>query len=214
MVRAALLPSLLLVVGNNSSRAATWLDVKFPVKMASYARLDVDEVGVACDRVPILFMRSTSPRLEVGTCASGWAAIHLLLVGRGLLVAAFCLSRVAIKGDLHLSCTSSINRARRQAASRSVGVASLFGWPSFVGLEGVGVAWPSCVSVEVPAMCLAGSNLGDQTSPSSPGASTPVTTGCPICGGEPCTGDNRGESIVHWGAVAGGRVSTNEAWTS
>jgi hypothetical protein len=71
MVRAALLPSLLLVVGNNSSRAATWLDVKFPVKMASYARLDVDEVGVACDRVPILFMRSTSPRLEVGTCASG-----------------------------------------------------------------------------------------------------------------------------------------------
>ena len=69
-VRVDLLPALLLVVGNNSSRAATWLDIKFPMKMASYARLDADEVGVAYDRVPILFMRSTSPRLEVGTCAS------------------------------------------------------------------------------------------------------------------------------------------------
>ena len=70
-VRVDLLPALLLVVGNNSSRAATWLVIKFPVKMALYARLDADEVGVACDWVPILLMRSTSPRLEVGTCASG-----------------------------------------------------------------------------------------------------------------------------------------------
>ena len=80
-------------------------------------------------------------------------------------------------------------------ASRSVGVASLAlgmawlsGWPSFVGVEGLGVAWPSCVGVEVPAMCLACSNPGGQTSPSSPGASAPATTGCPICGGVPCTG--------------------------
>jgi hypothetical protein len=70
-VRAVLLPSLLLVDGNNSFKAATWLDVKFPVKIVSYARLDADEVGVAYDMVPILFMRSTSPRLEVDICASG-----------------------------------------------------------------------------------------------------------------------------------------------
>jgi hypothetical protein len=70
-VRVALLPALLLVVGNNSSRAATWLDVKFLMKMASYARLDTDEVGITYDRVLILCIRSTSPRSEVGMCVSG-----------------------------------------------------------------------------------------------------------------------------------------------
>ena len=33
--------------------------------------LDADEVGITCDRVPILCMRNTSPRLEVGMCANG-----------------------------------------------------------------------------------------------------------------------------------------------
>ena len=98
---------------------------------------------------------------------------RLLLIGRDLLVAAFCRGGVAIKGDLRLSCTSSINRTRRQAVSRDVGVTSLWsavawlsGWPSFVGVEGSGVAWPtkwpSCVGVEVPTMCLASSNPGGQ----------------------------------------------------
>jgi len=138
--------------------------------------LDADEVGITCDRVPILCMRNTSPRLEVGMCANGWAAIRLLLVGRGLLVAAFCLGGVTIKGNL------------RWAASRGVGVASLSAWPS---------EWPSYVGVEVPAMCLACSNLGGQTSPSSPSASAPMTMNWPIYGGVPCTGDNEGESVAH-----------------
>jgi hypothetical protein len=38
---------LLLVDGNSLSKAATWLDVKFLVNMASYALLDTDETGAA-----------------------------------------------------------------------------------------------------------------------------------------------------------------------
>jgi hypothetical protein len=40
------LPALVLVAGNNSSRASTWLNVEFPVKMVSYAPLDAEETGV------------------------------------------------------------------------------------------------------------------------------------------------------------------------
>jgi hypothetical protein len=108
-----------------SSRAATWFNIKFPVKMTSYGRWDTDEVGVTCDRMPILFMRSTSPRLEVGMCASGWAAIRLLPVGRGLLVVAFCLGGLTIKGNLHLRCTSSINRARRPISITTIYISSI-----------------------------------------------------------------------------------------
>ena len=111
--KSALLPALLLVAGNSSSRVATWLDVKFPTNMASYAPLDADDTRAAGGTMPILCMRSTSPRLKVGMCASGCVAIRLLLMGRGLLVAAFCRGGVAIKGYPLLSCTSSVNRARR-----------------------------------------------------------------------------------------------------
>jgi hypothetical protein len=38
---------LVLAAGNNSSRASTWLDVKFAVKMASYAPLDAEDTGAA-----------------------------------------------------------------------------------------------------------------------------------------------------------------------
>jgi hypothetical protein len=55
------------------------------------------------------------------------------------VVATFCLGGLAIKGDFRLmSCTSSVNRARRQAASPSVGVTLL----------GVGV--PSVISSAMP----------------------------------------------------------------
>jgi len=70
-VQAVVLKTLLLVARNNSSKASTWLDVKFSVKMVSYARLDMDEVGVTCGRLPILFMRSTLPCLKVRMYASG-----------------------------------------------------------------------------------------------------------------------------------------------
>jgi hypothetical protein len=63
------------------------LGVKFPVNMASYTPLDADDTGAAGGAIPILYMRSTPPRLEVGMCANGCAAIRLLLTGRGLLVA-------------------------------------------------------------------------------------------------------------------------------
>ena len=98
-------------------------------------------------------------------CASGCAAIRLLLISRNLPVAAFCRGRVASKGDLRLSYTASVNHARRRAASRRVGVALLGSGvaPSFIAVDGLGVAWPtewpSYIGVE-PAMCLAGSNPG------------------------------------------------------
>ena len=83
--------------------------------------------------MPILCMRSTSPRLEVSMCASDCVAISLLLISKDLLVVAFCRGGVTIKSDLRFSCTSSVNRARRRAASRGVGVVLL----------GSGVAWLS-----------------------------------------------------------------------
>jgi hypothetical protein len=96
------------------------------VYMASYASLDTDEIGAAGGTMPIFFMSSTSPRLEVDMCANGLAAIRLLLIGRGRFeVAAFCLSGLAINGDFRLCCTSSVNRVRRRAASLDVGVTSL-----------------------------------------------------------------------------------------
>ena len=78
-------PALLLVVGNNSSRAAAWLNIKFPVNIVSYAHLDVDETVVTGGMILIFFMSSTSSRLEVDMCTGCWATIHLLLIGRGVL---------------------------------------------------------------------------------------------------------------------------------
>ena len=43
--KSALLPALLLVAGNNSSKAATRLGVKFLANMASYSPLDAEETG-------------------------------------------------------------------------------------------------------------------------------------------------------------------------
>jgi hypothetical protein len=119
--------------------------------MTSNVTLDAGEAGAAGGATPNLCLRSTLPRLEAGMCASGWAAIRLLLplTGRGLVVGAFCRGGVASKGDLRLTCTSSTNRVRRRAASPGVGVASLgsgvawlSGCASFIGVEGSGVAWP------------------------------------------------------------------------
>ena len=67
----SLLPVLALIVGNSTSSASTSLDVKFLVNKSSYARLDADEIGAADGAKLILRMRSTSPRLEIGMCASG-----------------------------------------------------------------------------------------------------------------------------------------------
>ena len=41
------------------------------------------------------------------------------------MVATFCLDGLTINGDIRLSCTSSVNHARRRVASRGVGIASL-----------------------------------------------------------------------------------------
>jgi hypothetical protein len=65
------LPALLLVAGNSSSKAATWLDVKFLANMASYAPLDADETGPTGGTMHIFFMSSTLPRLAVGMCTNG-----------------------------------------------------------------------------------------------------------------------------------------------
>jgi hypothetical protein len=115
---------LVLTTGNNLSKASIWVDVKFPVQMTSYAPLDAGEAGATGGAIPILCLSSTSPRLEVGICDSGWAAIRLLLIGRGRFVTAFCRVELAIKGDCLLHCTSSVNLARRRAASRGMGVMS------------------------------------------------------------------------------------------
>ena len=64
--KSALRPALLLVTGKSSSRAATWLSVKFPANIASYVPLDTDETGPIGGTMPIFCMRSTSPRLELG----------------------------------------------------------------------------------------------------------------------------------------------------
>jgi hypothetical protein len=86
--------------------------------MASYAPLDTDETGAAGGTMLIFFMSSTSPRLEVGTCANGWDTICQLLIGRGrFVVAAFCLGALAINGDFRLCCTSLVNHVRCRAAS-------------------------------------------------------------------------------------------------
>jgi hypothetical protein len=67
----SVLAALQLDAGNSSSRASTWLDDKFPVNIASYVALDVVETGAAGGAMPILCMRSTSPRLAVSMCANG-----------------------------------------------------------------------------------------------------------------------------------------------
>jgi hypothetical protein len=129
--------------GNSASRASTWLSIKFTVRMALNVTLDAGEARAAGSVTPNLCLRSTSPRFEGGMCASGWTAIHLLLplIGRGLAAAAFCRGGAASKGNLRLTCTSSTNLARRQAASPGMGVASLgpdvawlSGCASFVGV--------------------------------------------------------------------------------
>jgi hypothetical protein len=78
--KSTLLPALLLVTGNSSSRAATGLGVKFLANMASYTPLDVKETGVAGGTMSIFYMRSTSACLKVGMCASGYVTIRLLLI--------------------------------------------------------------------------------------------------------------------------------------
>ena len=75
--------------------------------------------------MPILYMRSTSPHLEVGMCDNGSVAIRLLLIGGGRFATVFCLGGLAINGDFLLHCTSSMNLARRRAASCGVGVVIL-----------------------------------------------------------------------------------------
>jgi hypothetical protein len=60
-----------LVAGNSASRASASLNVKFPANKSLYARFDADEIGAVGGVKPILCMRSTSPRLEVGMCARG-----------------------------------------------------------------------------------------------------------------------------------------------
>jgi len=88
-VQAALLLALLLATKNNSSKAITWLDVKFSVKMASYALLDADEVGVAYDRVPIHFYEEYLVLLR-GRYVCQWSNDNLSATcWQGLLFAAF-----------------------------------------------------------------------------------------------------------------------------
>jgi hypothetical protein len=116
------------VVGHREqlTQSCQWLGVKFSANIASYVPLDADENGAVGGPMPIFCMRSTSPRLEVGMCASGWAAFRLLLISRGcLVVASFCLGGLVINGDCRFSYTSSVNRARHRAASRGVGITLL-----------------------------------------------------------------------------------------
>jgi hypothetical protein len=75
------------------------------------------------------------------------------------VVATFCLGGLAIKGDFHLmSYTSSVNRARRQATSPSVGVTLLgVGVPTVISSTMSGC--PTCGGVSYGSPC--GNNIGE-----------------------------------------------------
>jgi hypothetical protein len=59
-----------LSAGNSVSRASTWLDVKFLVRMASNVTLDAGKTGAASGATPNLCLRRNSPHLEAGMCVS------------------------------------------------------------------------------------------------------------------------------------------------
>lgn len=93
--------------------------------MASYARWAGDDTGAVACKSPILLMSSASPRLEAGICASGCAAILLLLSGMGFFFACGrCPGGVLISGERDFCWTSPTKHASRLAASFGVGVAS------------------------------------------------------------------------------------------
>ena len=59
-------PTIALDGGNNASSASTFACDRVPWKYELYERLAAEEIGAAGARIPILFMSSTSPRLEAG----------------------------------------------------------------------------------------------------------------------------------------------------
>ena len=102
-------------------------------------------------RIPIFLMRSTSPRLDVGTCASCYEAIRLLRNGMALFFVGACWAgRVLSSGDLVFCITSSAKHASRRAASFGDGVASLAVAHTFVA-----VASGAEVSSDVNMGCVA-----------------------------------------------------------
>ena len=112
--------------GNSMSRPSTSLDDKVPVRRASSIPLGADESGAVGGAIPSRLFRRTSPRLEAGMCANGWAAIRLLLgrTGGGLLTCVLYRGGEAIRGSSRSTRTSSRKLARRRAASSDVGVSS------------------------------------------------------------------------------------------
>ena len=85
--------------GNNASRPSTLLDDKVLERRASSILLGVGETGAIGGAIPSRLFRRTSPRLEAGMCANGWASIRLLLdrKGGGLLTGVFCQGGETIK---------------------------------------------------------------------------------------------------------------------
>ena len=51
---------------NNASNASTFAFDRVPWKYESYERLAAEEIGVEGSRIPIFFMGSTSPCLDMG----------------------------------------------------------------------------------------------------------------------------------------------------
>lgn len=114
-----------MAAGKYPSRASIWIDVKFPLRIASRKLLGAGETGVAGGSMPILMLSSTSPRLDVGICDNGRAAIRVLLFTTGCrLIGSACFGGLAIKGGGRSIRTSSMNRPRRRAASRGVAPAA------------------------------------------------------------------------------------------
>ena len=68
---------------NNASRPSTSHDDKVPERWASSIP-SAGETGAVGGAIPSRLFRRTSPRLEDGMCASGWAVIRLFLdrIGR------------------------------------------------------------------------------------------------------------------------------------
>jgi len=112
--------------GNSASRPSTSLDDNVPVCRASSIPLGAGESGAVGGAIPSRLFRRTSPRLEAGMCANGWAAIRLLLgrTGGGLLTCVLYRGGEAIRGSSRSTRTSSRKLARRRAASSDVGVSS------------------------------------------------------------------------------------------
>jgi hypothetical protein len=127
--------------GKNLSRASIWLDVKFPVRIASHKLLEAGEIGAAGGSMPILMLSSTSPRLDVGMCDNGRAAIRVLIFTMGCrLIGTASFGGLAIKGGGRSIRTSSMNRVSRRAASRGVASSAIGGTDnsSRTGDNGVG----------------------------------------------------------------------------